>query len=166
ERSGVEWPIEELVLGQTVPQRESFYGPPTLAARLGFERVAGPCSAQACATSVACIHAAAASQAEDSDGARLVITTDRVSNSPQLIWPAPGRPGGAPEQEHWTLDNFARDPWGGLAMGATDSRPSSQRASGPPPPRSMPAASSPPWKTAVWSASARTPPPPMAPRGS
>jgi acetyl-CoA acyltransferase len=119
ERSGVEWPIEELVLGQTVPQRESFYGPPTLAARLGFEHVAGPWIAQACATSVACIHAAAASQAEDSDGARLVITTDRVSNSPQLIWPAPGRPGGAPEQEHWTLDNFARDPWGGLAMVAT-----------------------------------------------
>src|SRR4029453_12579671 len=76
ERSGVEWPIEELVLGQTVPQRESFYGPPTLAARLGFEHVPGPWIAQACATSVACIHAAAASQTENGDGARLVITTD------------------------------------------------------------------------------------------
>ena len=32
-RSGVEWPIGELVLGQTVPQRESFYGPLTAAAR-------------------------------------------------------------------------------------------------------------------------------------
>ena len=31
---GVEWPITELVLGMTIPQRESFYGAPTLAARL------------------------------------------------------------------------------------------------------------------------------------
>lgn len=116
ERSRVEWPIRELILGQTVPQRESFYGPPTLAARLGFEDISGPLIAQACATSVACVHAAAASQLGDRDGARLVITTDRVSNSPQLLWPAPGRPGGAPELEHWTLDNFACDPWAGLAM--------------------------------------------------
>jgi acetyl-CoA C-acetyltransferase len=118
-RSGVEWPIGELALGQTVPQRESFYGPPTLAARLGFEDVSGPWIAQACATSVAVLHAAAASQLGDPDGARLAITTDRVSNSPQLIWPAPSRPGGAPESEHWTLDAFAKDPWGGLAMVGT-----------------------------------------------
>jgi len=116
ERSGVEWPLSELVLGQTVPQRESFYGPPTLAARLGFDGISGPWIAQACATSVTCLHAAAASQGGDPAGARLVITTDRVSNAPQLIWPAPGQPGGAPEQEHWALDNFARDPWAGLAM--------------------------------------------------
>ena len=116
ERADVEWPISELVLGQTVPQRESFYGPPTLAARLGFEGVSGPWIAQACATSVSCVHAAAATQAGEPSAARLVITTDRVSNSPQLLWPAPGRPGGAPEQEHWTLDNFARDPWAGEAM--------------------------------------------------
>jgi acetyl-CoA C-acetyltransferase len=119
ERSGVEWPISELILGQTVPQRQSFYGPPTLAARLGFEEVSGPWVAQACATSVACLHAAAASQLGDRKSARLVVTTDRVSNSPQLLWPAPSRPGGAPDQEHWALDNFARDPWGGLAMVGT-----------------------------------------------
>lgn len=116
ERSGAEWPIGELVLGLTVPQPESFYGPPTLAARLGFEDVSGPWIAQACATSVSVVHAAAASQLGDPGGARLAITTDRVSNSPQLMWPAPGRPGGAPQQEHWALDNFARDPWAGLAM--------------------------------------------------
>jgi acetyl-CoA acetyltransferase len=116
ERSGADWPITELVLGQTVPQRESFYGPPTLAARLGYEAVSGPWVAQACATSVACLHAAAGSQMASPVAARLVVTTDRVSNSPQLSWPAPSRPGGAPEQEHWTLDNFARDPWGGVAM--------------------------------------------------
>jgi acetyl-CoA acetyltransferase len=116
ERSGVAWPVTELVLGQTIPQRESFYGPTTLAGRLGFEGVAGPLVVQACATSVACLHTAAASQLGDGDGVRLVIATDRISNSPQLLWPAPGRPGGAPELMHWTLDNFACDPWAGLAM--------------------------------------------------
>src|SRR4051794_21422310 len=59
---GVEWPVEELVLGWTIPQKEAFYGAPTLAARLGFPGVSGPMIAQACATSVACLHAAAASQ--------------------------------------------------------------------------------------------------------
>ena len=116
ERSRVEWPVDELILGMTVPQAESFYGPPTLAARLGFEGVSGPWIAQACATSVSCLHAAAASQQGEPDAVRLVITADRLSNSPQLIWPAPSRPGGAPDQEHWTLDNFARDPWAGEAM--------------------------------------------------
>lgn len=115
-RSGVDWPVVELVLGQTVPQAESFYGPPTLAARLGFEGVSGPWIAQACATGVACLHSAAASQNGSDGEARLVITTDRVSNSPLMLWPAPQGTGGAPEQEHWALDNFARDPWAGGAM--------------------------------------------------
>jgi acetyl-CoA C-acetyltransferase len=114
-RSGVPWPVEELVLGQTVPQPESFYGPPTLAARLGFEHCPGPSISQACATSVACVHAAA-SQVTASSGVHLVITTDRVSNAPLMLWPAPERPGGAPEREHWALDNFTRDPWAGDAM--------------------------------------------------
>lgn len=116
ERSGVDWPISELVLGQTVPQPESFYGPPTIAARLGYEDETGPWIAQACATSVACLHAGAATQMGNPDSARLVVTADRISNSPELLWPAPGNPGGKPDMEHWTLDNFARDPWGGAAM--------------------------------------------------
>ena len=52
--------IDELVLGLTVPQKQSFYGAPTLAARLGLGAVSGPLIMQACATSVACVHAAAA----------------------------------------------------------------------------------------------------------
>ena len=32
-------PIDELVLGLTVPQKQSFYGAPTLAARLGLGTV-------------------------------------------------------------------------------------------------------------------------------
>jgi acetyl-CoA C-acetyltransferase len=122
DRTAVEWPIRELVLGMTIPQRESFYGAPTLAARLGLEGVTGPAIAQACATSVACVQAAAAAQQPDPAGARLVVTTDRVSNSPQVIYPAPARMGGAPELEHWTLDNFKRDPWAGLSMVGTAER--------------------------------------------
>src|SRR5439155_14170307 len=41
------------------------------------------------------------------------------SNGPTLLYPAPGRPGGTPEVEHWVLDSFARDPWGGLPMVGT-----------------------------------------------
>ncbi|HET6885163.1 MAG TPA: thiolase family protein, partial [Rubrobacteraceae bacterium] len=51
--------VTSLVLGWTVPQKEIFYGAPTLAARLGAEGVTGPMISQACATSVACVAAAA-----------------------------------------------------------------------------------------------------------
>ena len=53
DRTGIEWPVDELVLGITIPQADAFYGAPTLAARLGFAGVSGPMIAQACATSVA-----------------------------------------------------------------------------------------------------------------
>src|ERR1700754_1923667 len=82
--------IDELVLGFTVPQYQSFYGAPTLAARLGMT-VGGPMIMQACATSVACVHAAAAVP-----GRRLVVTTDRTSNGPHLVYPAVKSPGGTP----------------------------------------------------------------------
>ena len=38
------------------------------------------------------------------------------SNGPVLTWPAPS----APRQEHWVLDSFRRDLWGGLAMVASE----------------------------------------------
>jgi acetyl-CoA C-acetyltransferase len=56
----------------------------------------------------------------------LVITTDRTSNGPVLTYPAPSSPGGAPRQEHWVLDSFRRDPWGGLSMVATAERVAAQ----------------------------------------
>src|SRR5205085_12463677 len=97
EAQGVEWPIQELVLGLTIPQKESFYGAPTLAARLGFEGVSGPMISQACATSVAAIHAAAAS----GPGTKLVITTDRTSNGPHIVYPKTNAPGGTADSENW-----------------------------------------------------------------
>jgi acetyl-CoA C-acetyltransferase len=115
---GVEWPVSELVLGLTVPQKESFYGAPTLAARLGFPGVSGPMISQACATSVAAIHSAAASDA----GVRLVVTTDRTSNGPHLVYPRTNAPGGTAESENWVLDAFDRDPITGESMLSTAER--------------------------------------------
>jgi len=116
---GVDWPIDELVLGWTIPQKEAFYGAPTLAARLGFPGVSGPMVSQACATSVAAIHAAAASQQGQRDGSRLVITTDRTSNGPHLVYPRTSGPGGTADSENWVLDSFERDPVTDESMYAT-----------------------------------------------
>jgi acetyl-CoA acetyltransferase len=117
-RTGIDWPVSDLVLGITVPQKESFYGAPTLAARLGFGSTSGPMLAQACATSVACIHWAAA----NGRGLRLVVATDRTSNGPHLVYPRGAAPGAAPDSENWVLDNFGRDPVTGKAMLATAER--------------------------------------------
>ena len=110
EERGVEWPVEELVLGWTIPQKDAFYGAPTLAARLGFPTVGGPMISQACATSVAAIHAAASSQQGSRAGARLVVTTDRTSNGPHVVYPRTAGPGGTVDSENWVLDSFERDP--------------------------------------------------------
>jgi acetyl-CoA acetyltransferase len=107
-----------VVLGWTVPQRDLFYGAPTLAARLGANGITGPMVSQACATSVAALHAGAAAVAAGA-GRQLVVVTDRTSNGPTLTWPAPSNQGGAPVSSHWVLDSFARDPWTGKGMLAT-----------------------------------------------
>ncbi|MGH8998307.1 MAG: thiolase family protein [Acidimicrobiia bacterium] len=111
--------ITRLVLGWTVPQRDSFYGAPTVAARLGAPGVTGPMLAQACGTGVACVEAAAATVTLDPGGVVLVVTTDRTSNGPVLTYPAPSGPGGAPDVERWVLDSFERDPWAGGSMTTT-----------------------------------------------
>jgi acetyl-CoA C-acetyltransferase len=110
--------VDELVLGLTVPQKQSFYGAPTLAARLGLGTVSGPLIMQACATSVACVHAAAAS----GGGTKLVVLTDRTSNGPHIVYPSAGAPGGTPQSENWVMDNFGCDPNTGEGMLATAER--------------------------------------------
>ena len=104
------------VLGTTVPQKGSFYGLPWMAAEMGAPHLAGPTIAQACATGARALQVAAAEIAGGMAQAALVVCADRVSNGPQLTYPRPRAPGGAPESEHWVLDNFARDPWAGVAM--------------------------------------------------
>jgi acetyl-CoA acetyltransferase family protein len=111
--------LTRLVLGWTVPQEAGFYGAPTLAARIGAPDITGPMISQACATSVACVQAAAAGLEAGEGGVTLVVATDRTSNGPTLLYPAPSAQGGAPRSEHWIFDNFRRDPWAGEAMVAT-----------------------------------------------
>jgi acetyl-CoA C-acetyltransferase len=96
------------VLGWTIPQKEAFYDSATLASPAWLVS-SGPMVAQACATSVAAIHAAAASQQGHADGARLVVTTDRTaSNGPHLVYPRTSRPGRTADSENWVLDSFER----------------------------------------------------------
>jgi acetyl-CoA acetyltransferase family protein len=103
--------LAQLVLGWTVPQPGAFYGASTVAARIGAPRISGPMVAQACATSVAAVQAAATQVEAGERGPILALLTDRTSNGPHLIYPAPGSIGGAPESEDWVLENFRRDPW-------------------------------------------------------
>jgi acetyl-CoA acetyltransferase len=111
--------VTQLVYGTTVPQIGSFFAAPLVAARIGLAGIGGPTISQACATSVACVvQAAAACQLSGGD-AQLVVTSDRVSNGPLMIYPRSNGMGGAPATEHWVLDNFAADPWTGESMLAT-----------------------------------------------
>ena len=55
----------------------------------------------------------------DPEACPLVVTTDRTSNGPLLVYPRSRSMGGSPETEHWVLDNFSADPWTGQAMIAT-----------------------------------------------
>ena len=105
-----------LVLGQSIPQRNSFYAAPTIAAKIGAPGISGPAIAQACATSAACIAYAAAAVELGEQKPVLVLTTDRTSNGPLLVFPQPSAAGGAPVPEHWVLESFARDPWAGFSM--------------------------------------------------
>jgi acetyl-CoA acetyltransferase len=118
--------LTRLVLGTTTPQRGGFYGAPTVAARIGAERITGPTIAQACATSAVCVETAALYADAEPGGLHLVVTTDRTSNSPVLTYPSSTAPGGAPDQEHWFFDNIRLDPWAGRAMIDTAERVAEQ----------------------------------------
>ncbi|MFI5266309.1 MAG: thiolase family protein [Chloroflexota bacterium] len=111
--------LDRVVLGWTVPQEGGFYGTPTFAARIGAPDITGPMISQACATSVACLQAAAAGLESGEQGVTLVVAADRTSNGPLLLYPSPSAQGGAPRSEHWIFDNFRRDPWAGEAMVTT-----------------------------------------------
>ena len=107
--------LDGLVLGWTVPQVDTFYGVTTVAARLGAPGITGPMLSQACATSVACLQAAASSL-DGGDAVHLALASDRTSNGPLLTFPAPSAPGGAPRTQLWVVDSFARDPWATTSM--------------------------------------------------
>jgi acetyl-CoA C-acetyltransferase len=106
----------QLVFGSTVPQQNSFYAPPWIAARLGMTQIGGPSVSQACATAVACLATAASASQGEGGAIQVVITADRTSNGPLMVYPRSASMGGAPLTTHWVLDSFAADPWTGNAM--------------------------------------------------
>lgn len=108
--------ITHYVLGTTVPQLTSFYGVTTITRRLGAPLATGPTIAQACATSAACLRAAATEVELGAHQVILALTTDRTSNGPLLLFPAPSRPGGAPDSEHWVNNPMTCDPTTGQSM--------------------------------------------------
>lgn len=103
--------LDSVILGFSVPQKNSFYGAPWVAGMLGAEGVTGPAVAQACATSAKCV----AMGAQDLEGgfreSLLVVTCDRTSNGPHVFYPNPSAPGGTGDSENWVMDNFGRDPF-------------------------------------------------------
>lgn len=104
------------VLGLTVPQHQSFHGLPWLTGMIGAPEVAGPTLSQVCATGVRALENATREVESDMAQAALVATCDRVSNGPQLYYPAPTGPGGTGAHENLTLDNMRCDPLGGHSM--------------------------------------------------
>ena len=108
--------IDSGVLGFTVPQQGSFYGLPWVSGMMDAAHLAGPSIMQACATSARCVAHAAGEIASGRSDSVLVLTADRVSNGPVLTYPRPSAPGGAPLSENWVLNNFASDPFAGVAM--------------------------------------------------
>lgn len=107
------------VLGFSVPQKQSFYGVPWLMGLVGAPAVGGPTVMQACATGVRSLLAAAQEVQSGLAHSSLVITCDRTSNGPHLVYPNPRGPGGTGTAEDWVLDNFGCDPLGGHSMLAT-----------------------------------------------
>jgi acetyl-CoA acetyltransferase len=117
ERRGV--PVDEIdlgILGQTNPQKGSFYGLPYVTGLMGIDRVAGPTVQQACATSVRALQMASQEVSDGTSNCALLVMADRQSNGPVLYYPDPTGTGGYGVTEHWVPDNMACDPYVGEAM--------------------------------------------------
>lgn len=107
--------ITDIVFGQTVPQKGSFYASTTLASLVGAKDVTGPTVSQACATAALGLQTAGAVVEGGPGHLSLLVTADRTSNGPVVTYPSPGSMGGAPVVETWVLDNFASDPASGMS---------------------------------------------------
>lgn len=108
--------IQALHLGYTVPQKNSFYGAPWMAALMGMDRITGPVLSQACATGARTLASAAMDLEVGDHDVVLAVTADRCSNGPHLYYPDPTGPGGRGQSEDWVWDNFQRDPYAKNAM--------------------------------------------------
>ena len=116
--------IDYLIYGFTVPANRQFYAH-TWAAGLimdGKKDISGLLVNQACTTSVTCLHLAALSIEAETFDTGFTLMSDRLSNSPHLVWPYPGGPGGQVISENWVMDSFNNDPWAGMKMIQTAER--------------------------------------------
>ncbi len=116
-RAGIEAKdFDALVYGWTVPGQRIFYGGPWLAGLIGAPGITGAMVSQACATSAAAVAHAAASVELGGSEATVVVTADKCSNGPHLLYPNPAGPGGKGDAEDWVWDNFSLDPWARNSM--------------------------------------------------
>ena len=98
----------------------------------------GPTVNQACATSARVLQLAASEVEQERESATccLVVTADRCSNGPTLVYPSAQSPGGTNITEAWVLDNFGNDPYAQNAMIDTAEKVASHYLT---PPMAMPA---------------------------
>jgi acetyl-CoA acetyltransferase family protein len=108
--------FDGLILGITIPQLYCFYGGPWLASMIGADHVTGPMIGQACSTGTNSISIAAQNIDTRISKNVIVITADRCSNGPHLVYPNPQAPGSTVDAENWVWDNFGRDPFAKNAM--------------------------------------------------
>ncbi len=108
--------FDGLTLGMTVPQKQTLYAGPWLAALLGAEGVTGPWIAQACATGARVLGSAASEIEVGPQRVLLTVTADRTSNGPHIYYPNPRGLGGTGESEDWVVDSFGCDPWARNSM--------------------------------------------------
>lgn len=108
--------FEYLNFGKTIGQLHTFYDAPWAAALMGAPDIPGMSVSQACSTSTTVINNAAAGLETGAYDTTFCLITDRASNGPFTLWPNPMGAGGEMIPENWMMDNFAKDPWGGVAM--------------------------------------------------
>ncbi|MBC7228614.1 MAG: thiolase family protein, partial [Thermoflexales bacterium] len=102
--------FDGIIYGATIPQPQWFFDVPYLATMIGNPHISGPRISQACATSTVALNCAASAIEAGSNANLLVVTADRASNGPNIIWPNPQGLGGKPVYESWMVDGFNLDP--------------------------------------------------------
>lgn len=108
--------FEYLILGKTIGQLHTFYAAPWAAALMGAPDIPGMHIPQACSTSTTVLSQAAMGIDSGMYETTFCLMTDRCSNGPFTVWPNPMGPGGELISESWLMDNFGKDPYGGVAM--------------------------------------------------
>ncbi len=108
--------LDNLYFGMTIPQPSCFYGGPWIGAMLGNDQITGPVIGQACITGVVCTKLGAQDVESGLVEASLVVTADRCSNGPHMVFASQQSPGATPRSEDWVWDNFGHDPWAKNSM--------------------------------------------------